>query len=114
LEVVMSACPDTTPPPLASPEGELKSVRIVVDARTLEDLLEALSELSFPINPQIFHQSPAPSSRPTTTVEFPAYESRVGDVRRALSRSGFPESALTVIGVMEELARTRRPPNSDS
>ncbi|MGH9674531.1 MAG: hypothetical protein ACRD44_15230 [Bryobacteraceae bacterium] len=109
VEAFVNAWPNTLP--LASPEGELKAVRITVDARMLEDLLEALAELSFPINPQIHHQLPARedavSARPVTMVEFPAYESRLEEVRAALDRAGFPAATLSVTGILEGL---RRPP----
>ena len=104
----MSAWPETAsqPPLLASPEGELKSVHITVDPRMLEELLEALSQLSFPINPQIHHQATSrQETRPVTVVEFPAYAGRVADVRAALVRGGFPEGSLSVTGVLEDLRR---------
>ena len=42
---------------LCGREGALVCVSISVDPRSLESLLEALAELDFPINPQIFHDA---------------------------------------------------------
>ena len=69
-------------------EGELVSLRISVDPKLLEDLLEALAVLDFPINPQLFHR---PSQ---VTVEFPAYSSHVEEVRAALQGHGFNPASL--------------------
>ena len=38
-------------------EGELVLARVSVDARHLEDLLESLAALEFPVNPQLLHQT---------------------------------------------------------
>ena len=75
----MSIRPD--PLTLAGQEGELISLRIPVEPKLLEDLLEILAELPFPINPQIL-------SHPTA-VEFPGYQAWVDDISRALERNGF-------------------------
>jgi len=64
-------------------EGELISLRIAVEPRLLEDLLEALAALEFPVNPQLNHH-PA-----EVTVEFPAYSARIEEVRAALRKGGF-------------------------
>jgi hypothetical protein len=74
---------------LSGTEGELVSVRVNVEPRFLEDLLETLAQVSFPINPQIYHGRP-------TVVEFPAYQSRLDELRHVLERSGFDPSALQV------------------
>ena len=42
---------------LCGREGPLLSVSISVDPRHLESLLEALAQLTFPINPQIYHDA---------------------------------------------------------
>ena len=73
-------------------EGELVSLRIAVEPRLLEDLLEALARLDFPVNPQLYHR-PA-----QVTVEFPAYSERVDQVREALLRHGFSPESLEVSG----------------
>ena len=67
---------------LRGAEGELVSVRVKVDPRSLEDLLEALAGLDFPINPEIRH------THPSTVVEFPAYEKRLRAIERTIERSG--------------------------
>ena len=71
-------------------EGELVSLSLSVEPRLLEDLLEALAQLDFPVNPQLYHR---PAS---VTVEFPAYAARVEDVREALHRQGFGRTTLEV------------------
>ena len=55
----MRACHKTAPtnPALSGSEGTLVSVSICVDPRHLEPLLEALAQVSFPINPQIYHDA---------------------------------------------------------
>jgi len=65
-------------------EGELISLSIATDPKLLEDLLEALASLDFPVNPQLYHR-PA-----EVLVEFPAYSSQVEQVRAALVDQGFP------------------------
>ena len=71
-------------------EGELVNLQISVEPRLLEDLLDTLAELDFPLNPQLYH---LPSS---VLVEFPAYSTRVDQVRETLDRRGFSRSALDV------------------
>lgn len=67
---------------LSGQEGELVSVSVDVEPRFLESLLDVLAQVTFPINPQIYHG-------PVTTVEFPAFEMRLDEVRRALGSRGF-------------------------
>ena len=88
----MSVRPDDSGLPLAlfGLEGELVSLRISVEPKLLEDLLEALSSLDFPVNPQLYHR-PA-----QVTVEFPAYSAQVDQVRDALRRNGFNPKRLEV------------------
>lgn len=69
-------------------EGELYLLRISVEPRLLEDLLETLAALDFPVNPELLHQ---PNE---VTVEFPAYARRIDEVRAALDRNGFDASGL--------------------
>ncbi len=71
-------------------EGELVSLRVSVEPRLLEDLLEVLARLDFPVNPQISHR-PA-----QVMVEFPFSSTRVDDVRDALSNHGFSAFSLEV------------------
>jgi hypothetical protein len=71
-------------------EGELISLSVATEPRLLEDLLEALATLDFPVNPQLYH-------RPTEVlVEFPAYSSQVERVRDALLRQGFAGDGIRV------------------
>jgi hypothetical protein len=78
---------------------EFVSLRVSVEPRLLEDLLEVLARLDFPVNPQLSHR-PA-----QVTVEFPVSSTRVGDVRDALSNHGFSAFSLEVNRV---LALTRK------
>jgi len=92
----MTAQPGSNPSPttLHSEEGELVSLRISVEPRSLEHLLEALTALDFPVNPQLYHR-PA-----QVIVEFPAYSEQVKEVREALGHEGFDAEGLEVAGVM--------------
>ena len=74
---------------LLGSEGELISIRISVEPKLLEDLLETLSSLDFPINPQLYHHTG------TTTVEFPAYSAQLRKVRDVLGRHGFDTRGVT-------------------
>ena len=64
-------------------EGELILVRVSVEPRLLEDLLDALAHLDFPVNPELCHRVAQ------VVVEFPAYEGKIDDVRRVLKSYGF-------------------------
>lgn len=81
----MSAWPVTVS--LSGSEGELVLIRLTVEPRLLEDLLEALAALPFHINPQINHQITPGQG---TTVEFPAYESWTQNIDKALARAHLP------------------------
>ena len=71
-------------------EGELISLSIATEPKHLEDLLEALALLDFPVNPQLYH-------RPTEVrVEFPAYSNQVEQVREALMLQGFDGDGIQV------------------
>lgn len=73
-----------------TPKGALISLRILVEARDLEECLETLAELPYPLNPQIYHHWEGTSK---TAVEVPAYEGWLAEIREALFRSGFPAPA---------------------
>src|SRR5580700_360740 len=98
-ELIMSVWSGTDPasPSLSTGEGALVSVSINVEPRSLESLLEALAQLDFPINPQIFHKAAMVYLYPNgseeiqaaTLVEFPAYQGRLPQVRAALAAFGF-------------------------
>ncbi len=84
-------------PSLCGSEGELVSVRISVEPRLLEDLLDALAGISFPVNPSIRH------ALPRTEVEFPAYDGRLAEVRETLRRHGFGPETLEVHDMLSSL-----------
>ena len=99
----MSASPDRTAS-LRGTEGELVSVRIVVEPRRVEKLLDLLAGLNFPINPQLYHEPSlvrvepdgAHRMEPATAVEFPAWAGRVQEIERALAGSGFDRACLSL------------------
>lgn len=69
---------------LYGPDGRLITIRISVDAHLLEQVLELLAELPFPINPQLRHDYGRVSGHPSSVVEFPAYEGWVAEIQRAV------------------------------
>ncbi len=70
-------------------DGELVSVCVSIEPRLLEDLLEALAALEFPVNPQLYHQTAQVS------VEFPAYSTQLEKIRGVLRRNGFDAATFT-------------------
>ena len=96
---------------LIGSEGELVSVRICVEPRFLEDLLEALATVSFPINPQIYHHGGVgyvyPDGRErvisTTIVEFPAFSKQLDEVRDVLSAHGLPGELAQVRSMIQDI-----------
>jgi hypothetical protein len=92
----MSVRPDDSGLPFAlfGLEGELVSLRITVEPKLLEDLLEALSSLDFPVNPQLYHR------HAEVSVEFPAYSAQVDQVRAALRHNGFNPKSLESAAVL--------------
>lgn len=96
-------------PGLRGADGILLAIRISVEPRHLERLLDALAEVSFPINPEIRHAAPGEAGlRQLTIVEFPAYESRVHEIREALRRHDFDPDAARVMSMLEEIQASRR------
>jgi hypothetical protein len=95
----MSVWPSAVPghPLLSGPHGELVQVRVSTDPRLLEDLLECLAGVPFPINPSISHGRP-------TVVEFPAYEPRLFEVRDALRAYGFDPAAMSVSSMLDAIS----------
>lgn len=64
---------------LTSPrEGELLLVRLRVESRVLEEVLDALAALPFPVNPDLQHAGIF------SFVEFPAFSTRISDVEKAV------------------------------
>ena len=115
----MSVWPNKLPaaPSLSTAEGALVSVSIHVQPHCLESLLEALALVSFPINPQIYHDAALvyrfPDGREATEsvtmVEFPAYEARLAEVRRAVQAYGFEPDCIHAIGMLEEIQSDLQP-----
>jgi hypothetical protein len=112
LEDWMSVWPKTTAGPLLSgSKGALVSVSINVDPRHLESLLEALAQVSFPINPQIYHDAlmvyryadEREEPEATTLVEFPAYAGQIGEAQDALEAYGFDSATMQVTTMMDEI-----------
>jgi hypothetical protein len=83
--------PASHPASLRGSEGELVFVRIYADARVLEDVLEALAQAAFPVNPEIRHESR------NSIIEFPAYAPHVAEVRELIR-------AAQIAGVRVEVA----------
>ena len=104
-------------PSLSSSEGALVSVSISVDPHCLESLLEALAQVSFPINPQIYHEAAIvyryaderEETESTTLVEFPGYAGRVDEVRQAIASFGFDPASIQVIGMLDEIHSDSHP-----
>ena len=109
----MSVRPDFFPATgaLSGSEGELVSVHICIEARHLERLLEALAKLPFPANPQIYHTAGVgyvlPDGRerrePAIIVQFPAFSSRLGEVRETLNTRGLSPDKAHVRGMLEDI-----------
>jgi hypothetical protein len=106
-------------PTLHGISGELVSVRIAVEPRSLEALLEALSEVPFPINPEIYHQAVVVcvtdggrrESKPATLVEFPAYRDGLAEVQRALEGHGLDPGAIQVRSMLSEIQQGPKRPD---
>ncbi len=96
---------------LSSREGALVVVCVKVDPRDLELLLEALARIGFPVNPQIYHDATVVSvqadgssaTEAATLVEFPAYESRLGEVQQALAAYAFDPADMQVIAMLDAI-----------
>jgi len=108
MSVWHSAAPS---PMLSGRDGALVSVSIDVDPRDLEELLEALARVEFPINPQIYHNAEMvyvysngeEETAAVTLVEFPAYAGRLEEVRYALSADGFDPASVYVTRMLDEI-----------
>ncbi|HOK46242.1 MAG TPA: hypothetical protein PLA43_07765 [Bryobacteraceae bacterium] len=101
---------------LRGSEGELVIVRIAVEPRLLERLLDVLARLDFPINPQIYHDAErvyvdsdgVERVAPAAVVEFPAWAARMEAVREALDREGLNGANLTVRNMFEDIRSDSR------
>src|SRR5262245_35020234 len=113
LEECMRVWPKPAPegPALSGREGTLVSVCVSVDPRRLESLLEALAQVGFPVNPQIYHDAAVvyvyaddrSETEIVTLVEFPAYAGQLDEVRSALAAFGFDPSNLQVTGMLDDI-----------
>ena len=77
-------------PALIGSEGELVLLHISIEPKMLEDLLEVLARLDFPVNPELHHKPNA------VTVEFPAWSAKVDGVRNLLKMYGFDPQCLGI------------------
>ncbi len=68
--------------------------RVVVEPRHLEELLEGLAGLDFPVNPELQHRTGS------VIVEFPAYAGHVEEIRNTIRRLGFDTQSLNVFGAL--------------
>ncbi len=59
---------------MASTVGELLMVRVGVEARDLEEVLETLAGLDFPVNPELY------PCGALTTIEFPTYAHQLEEI----------------------------------
>ena len=82
---------------LCGKEGDLLLVRIKVEPKLLEELLDCLANLEFPVNPQIYHSKP-------TIVEFPAYGPWIDTMHKSLEQKGFPRSQVSVANMLDAIA----------
>jgi|LNFM01.1.fsa_nt_gb hypothetical protein len=73
--------------------GELVMVRLTVTAKDLEETLETLAELDFPVNPELFHRGAE------TTIEFPAYTGKLNRIFEVLQDKG----ALETVSMLAEI-----------
>jgi hypothetical protein len=80
--------------PLFGPEGELVLLQVTVEPKALEDLLDALAHLDFPVNPELHHRAAQ------VTVEFPAYAGKMAEVRRTLEAYRFDPGALETTPIL--------------
>jgi hypothetical protein len=119
LEDRMSVWPKTTVagPLLSGSKGALVSVSISVDPHHLESLLEALARVSFPINPQIYHDALMvyryadghEETEGTTLVDFPAYGGQMEEVRHAVEAYGFDPTVVQATTMLDEIHSGPRP-----
>lgn len=86
------------PAVLRGSAGDLVFVKVRVDSRLLEDLLEALAGADFPVNPEIRH------GYPDTTVEFPAYDTQISEIRKLIQTAGLKQTELEVSNMLQAIA----------
>ncbi len=86
----MSVAPGAPFGPSPSTPDEGLTMRISVEAHRLEELREALAEVSFPVSPQIHHAAG------TSVVEFRGPAECLADVRQVMERWGFDPRSLEI------------------
>ena len=115
--IAMSVWPSlSASPSLHGSEGELVSVSVTVEPRDLEDLLEALATLPFPINPQIYHDAAViyvgedgtARAERSSLVEFPAYAEWVPKISTVLEACGFENGAVSVTSMLDQINGSER------
>ena len=85
---------------LAGRDGELVLIRITVEARLLEQLLEALAAATpYHINPELYPNTPEGS-----LVEFPAYQSWVEPIAEAVRKAGLAPARFDTVRMTAKLA----------
>jgi hypothetical protein len=102
---------ETGTPALSGSEGDLVSISVSISPRDLEELLEALATLDFPINPQIYHDAAMvymerdgrEHAEPMTIVEFPAYTRSVAKIRGVLETCGFASGAVSISPMLNRM-----------
>jgi hypothetical protein len=77
-------------------EGELVVLRISVEPRLVERVLDTLARLSFPVSPQLHHTGPGER----TVIEFPAWSARLAAVKEALRSEGLAREVLVAVRSM--------------
>ncbi|HUJ22029.1 MAG TPA: hypothetical protein VLX58_10930 [Bryobacteraceae bacterium] len=103
--------PSTSLSALHSSAGDLVSISVTVQPRDLEDLLETLAMLDFPVNPQIYHDAVVvyverdgtQRVEPATIVEFPAYASGLPKIHATFDSCGFDRDAISVSPMLDDL-----------
>lgn len=104
MSVWLSAA-SSQPPLLHGVEGDLLSVRVTVEAFLLEDLLDALAEAPFPINPEIQHHAGIERDGeivPAVHVEFPVWRQRLAELERLIEARGLG-ARISVGNMLEEI-----------
>jgi hypothetical protein len=98
-------------PSLTGADGQLVTVSIAVAPRLLEALLEALTDLPFPVNPDIYHHAGVvrvyddgrQETDPAIIVDFPAYAGNLAVVTSALEARRFPPESVWVKNILEQI-----------
>ena len=101
----------STGPSLAGTEGDLLTVSVTVEPSRLEELLDALAQLDFPINPQIYHDAELvyrfadehDETQRATLVEFPAYEAHLAEITAVLETCGFPSDSVVATAMLDDM-----------